>query len=216
MGHAVVVGMWYLKALFLMVVASPLLLSLVARRRCVAVMLIACVVVAMCVQSSVMSSGGVFRYELNLRCPLYFMIGMALRLHSWDGRVKMSIWASALVVMMLTTVVEWFFWGIFPQFLRSLFDFLLTISMAIVAWCIIPSAKWPCYITNNAFPMFVMHGMIIYLLQVPFKAFGLWRSIANNVGPIPLAICAICFAVLTAIVIKRAFPRFANVAFGGR
>lgn len=157
-----------------------------------------------------------FEYEFNLRCPLYFMIGMFLYLHSWNGRVKWGLVVGALVVMILAMVVELDPYVSSSPFFRSLFDFVLTISMTIIVWRIIPETKWPRHITSNAFPMFIMHGMILYLLPLPFKALGVWRGVVNSLGPIPVAICTICFAVLVAVVIKRVLPRFSIVVFGGR
>ena len=184
----------------------------------IAIVSIICFLVATSVQDAIISGeGGLFAFELNLRCPLYFMIGMALNLHEWQNACE---WRN-LVVAMFLAVVSIVAYALNQGFLalpciRSLLRFIATLSMAFVVWHFIPPVKWPRFLTGNAFPVFVLHGMILYLLPLPFKALGVWRQVAGTLGPILIAISAICLAVLASVIMKKTFPRFANIIFGGR
>ena len=147
------------------------------------------------------------------------MIGMALNLHIWrNAKVgRMNLVIVVFIAVISVVVADELNQGVFAlSCIRSLMRILATISIAFVVWHFIPSVKWPRFAVGNAFPLFVLHGMILYLLSLPFKAFGVWRQLVDMLGPMPIAICTICLALATSVTIRRLFPRFSGVIFGGR
>ena len=82
-------------------------------------------------------------------------------------------------------------------------------------WHYIPSTPWPCWLTDCAFPIFLLHRLFYVYITIACKRFPL-------IGALPLGeqlmklIIGLFGAVLLTIMIRRFSPRFAGVLFGGR
>ena len=82
-GNTVVIGMWYVKALFLLVCISPILKWAVTGRR--RMLLSLAFVFILLVSYNTLNGYDVL--WLNPRCPFFFMIGLALHLHGGLDKV---------------------------------------------------------------------------------------------------------------------------------
>ena len=69
---------------------------------------------------------------------------------------------------------------------------------------------------GNIFHIFVLHGIVLYLLPVPFKVFGLWDGVVETLGFLPIFVCTVVLSIVAAELLKRFMPCFAGVIFGGR
>ena len=210
-GHTVVIGMWYIKALFLLVLISPALKYLVCYGKTRMIVSLVCMFVCYVMQNALLV-GGAWDYELNLRCTFYFMLGMALCKHDGLNEVRRFRYMSAVVALIALFCLE----KNIGQLMRSMILALATPAMSIIVWSLVPSRQWPQYLVGNSFPVFVTHGMILYLFPIPFKAIGLWNDIVNVLGPIPIWFVVMGIAITLSILVKRCFPNFSRVAFGGR
>lgn len=213
-GNTAIVGFWYLKSLFLLVIISPLLWIAVSKSIWRAICSLVTLVAAWCVQ---MNYAGDLVYdplELNLRCPLFFILGMVLNLYAPE-KLPRRIWLLLLPVCVVT------YWlrelnADSDMTMRSLSYLASILSLSAMIWSLIPKEKWPNVICRNSFPLFALHGIVLYVLPLPLKAFHCWQSIVDICGPLPIAAVTILISIGLSELVKRFLPRFAVVVFGGR
>ena len=216
-GHSVVVGFWYLKTLFLLVIISPVLGIMVSRSRILAVMFLVLLLVAWSVQMNLVAVYGddsVWNYELNMRCPFFFTLGMALNIHA-PGCMPKRAW---LVLIPLAVAMCWLneICVSADVLVKVPIACTCTLALAAAIWSIVPCSKWPSYISGNSFPLFALHGAILYLLPIPFKAMHCWTSIVDCMGPLPIAFVVVVIGLVMVTLLKTKYPRFSGVIFGGR
>ena len=91
---------------------------------------------------------------------------------------------------------------------------MLSIPFTLIGlWGLVPSKKWPRFITRSAFPMFLTHQM--FFMFIPKSAieymvgdFGLY---------IALCLSAILASIVLAVIVRMLPWSFlADIAFGGR
>lgn len=213
-GQSVVVGFWYIKALFLLVLIAPLLKFAIIGSRLRAVISLFVLAIAWCFQRK-FAGGGIFDFELCLRCPFFFALGIALYAYA-PRKLPNRMWMVFIPMAILICWLRELHLEGDDLILRTAFICIATLVLAAAVWSIVPTAKWPKFIASNSFPVFALHGAIIYLLPVAFKALHCWKSIVNVLGPVPIALSVIIIAIITAELLKRWWPRFAGVIFGGR
>ena len=176
-GGPISIGMWYIRALLILVVVSPLLVYLIRKSK--------------------------------VSCQMTVLITMLL----WIG-YKYRAWLGI-------SFNEW--WNYFFTFGVPFYGIAcFTLGMAFRLrgnghiWAIVPSGKWPSWLVSNAFPLFIIHPMVIYFIEFGFK--GLHRlhwfhSYPGYVGGLIILIPGIC---ALAQVLKIKLPRVASIIFGGR
>ena len=189
-GHTVVIGMWYIKALFLLVVVSPAMKILVCQGKARMLVSLFCIFMLSIVQNTFWQEG-VWVYELNLQWAFYFMIGMALYMYDGLNTVARLKYMSVVIMVVALYCLE----RNIGQLMRSMTLVCATLAMSVAVWSLVPSRQWPQYLVGNSFPVFVTHGMILYLLPIPFKAMGCWNDIVNVLGPIPIWFLVAGYAV---------------------
>ena len=210
-GQAVVIGMWYIKALFLLVLISPAFKFLVCQGKGRMIVSVFCVFGCSILQNALLE-GGVWNYELNLQWAFYFMIGMAFCKHGGLNEVVRFRYISVVVAVVALFCLE----KNIGQSIRGITLVCATLAMSIVVWSFVPSRQWSRHLVGNSFPVFVTHGMILYLLPIPFKVLGRWNDVVNVLGPIPIWFVVMGIALSFSVMVKRYFPRFSRMAFGGR
>ena len=218
-GGDCVVGLWYVRALFYLVISSPILVWLITKGKVVALSLLFALLILWCVQMEMMPIAGKFleskmRAEYCLRCPLYFGIGLLI---SQIKPIAFPKWASVAVIPVAILLL---YCQKMCQFnmvsAKVVIGFFATIAIALALWTIIPSEKWPKVLTSNSFTVFVLHGMILYLFPIVFKALKIWDATLNAIGGVVYWVAVIALSIVIAEVIKRRFPKIACIAFGGR
>ena len=217
-GGGVVVGLWYVRALFYLVLLSPLFAWFIRRGRLLSGVLIIVLLGLWCLQSRIHFASAsmveAMSYTFCMRCPLFFSIGMACALWAPNSLPRNS----AIIFVPISAGV--LFWTKNHSFtdlsILTLVKFSTTVLLAIAIWSLTPSSKWPKCFIGNSFQVFVLHGMILYLLPIPMKAIGIWDQIINKCGLLPVFVLTVFIAISVAEILKRSFPRFAYVVFGGR
>ena len=150
----------------------------------------------------------------NIRCPVYFTIGLACSLYAPKALPRYTAFiAIPLALCALVFYKQEVFSG---KEMKVLMSFITTVLMALAIWCITPTQKWPAIFTANAFPIVVIHHVVVYLLPIPMKAFGVWNIIFSRVGFLPIFVITVMLTIVATELIKRCWPTFAKLAFGGR
>ena len=153
-------------------------------------------------------------YTFNFRCPLFFSIGMILSRYG-QTRFSRTGYLVSIPISICLLVCHKQCPASDASF-RTMMEFLTIIYLAVSLWGVVPSWKWPNVLVKNSFPIFVLHGMMIYILPIPLKALGLWSNMLNHVGFIPIWVLAIISAIVVTLALRRFVPRVSAVLFGGR
>ena len=213
-GGNAVVGLWYVRVLFYLVLVSPVLVWFIRKGVGVASVFLLSLLGLMCLQASAGNCYGACTFTFNLKWPLFFSIGIACAMYAPKNLPKFVTIASIpLAVFMLIIFKQEPF---SDASLSSLFEFVATLLISLALWGNVSTKKWSVHLTGNSFPIFVLHSMILYLLPIPMKAAGVWDKVLIKVGFLPIWGLTIILAIVISEFLKKYLPRFSMVLFGGR
>ena len=225
-------NLWYLRALFIIVLISPLLAWMARQRECV--VLASMLLLAVCVAAFVPFPGcGMCRYSAELRYffplegVLYFMVGVCLRLRLFCGifdKLKEYLVAKAFLAGGVAIVV-----GALLLWVRVMF--VLTghrHPAGLAGFAAIPFAMygvfamcprktvWP-RIATLSFPVFLLHRFFVWWFSGSTSGCPQVDSLSSSVWwyVVRVILAASC-SVVVALAAKKIFPRFSAVCFGGR
>ena len=209
-GGPVVGPLWYVRALIYLVMFSPLFLWILKRSKSAAWMFVALVFAVWAVQRHYFTIG----YEFSLRCLFYFSTGCTLRL--WGGFIIRHTYAVASVVLGLLLYFANHNLNIPNQDITSLANALSAVFLLVGFWHFTPANRWPVFLTENAFALYVLHTPIIYLTGVVYKALKLTSFATSITGVCIFTIFYIASSCFLGNVIRHKTPKLATLFFGGR
>lgn len=192
------VPLWFLRTLFFLFVLSPMLAKSVKKFGIWFVILM--------FVGDMLLGNSVELPILGCSTLLYFSLGLWLLGQDLDFRGGRACLVLGIALMAIAT------WGAFiscsyVQVLRKLSYPLLIIAM----WSLIPSYEWPKYLTNNAFPIYLIHWFVLSFLG------ALMPYAVNSVlGSVFKGILGITISISIAELLRRMLPRFSKVLFGKR
>ena len=204
--------LWYVRALILLVVISPLL-----KRFANPTGLILLFIIYLVLRPFGSNEGynlskllgfarynGFFRIMLSAEGMFYFTAGMYLRKHFIRFSRK-----------------QWFFIGMVAVALLAAFDYCnmhhilvnglyfrcLSIPFVLaIVWHIVPDSQWPKWLVASAFPVFLMHRCTLYFIRIVN---------VPRIWPLQVIIVVV-LSVATTFLLRKFFPRIASILFGGR
>ena len=204
--------LWYLRSLFIFVLLSPLFILAVVKFGWIAIAALwACdCLFRLSGHMFNPSVHGFFLNVLSLEGAAYFAFGIGLRI-GVVRRVtlpKKSIWMSLGMVAVVTCFALLYREGILCDL--SMEGFVIPV-MILIVWQNCPSNVWPVWLTKSAFPIYLMHLLILAVLQA--LVFRNPDSIIQNC----LKYCTVTlFTLLTSVALRSCFPRLCNMIFAGR
>ena len=147
---------------------------------------------------------------------LSFGVGVFLR---WNGD-----WLSSIVVRKGRVCLGWVLltcgltapivnvcYGVWAPVIVSAFMLMAG------AWLVIPDMHLPKFLTSMAFPMYVIHGFVIFLVAIVTRVTGLRPFVqTSNVAYMVQVVLAIVICVIAVSWMRKLFPRFSSMVFGGR
>lgn len=199
------VPLWYVRCLFLFVLLSPFFKAVVTRTR--TIWLLFSFGVLLLYASGCFGNGDFFRYGYSLSGSFYFSLGIALRsLHvpfrasKWRG-----VMSSIMGIVLLVGKLE--FANVGVNLLELAIPFLLY-----AVYCLIPDAEWPSWLTKTAFPIFLMHDIVIIYIESALSILG-W----SGVGAFIVVWCAsVAIPIAVAAFVRSKSTLAEQVLFGGR
>ena len=214
--------LWYVRALFFMVLAAPAIFFFLRWPVFTILVLGISHVVITYLFCGVLSIDMYFLFDrfVSIRGLLYFFVGAALRVGRFDlakfGMPSWAYWMSLAVGLVLLALKN-------LSLLASMVAVGAVLSamavpfLIVAIWLTLPSWNWVKELTGYSFPIFLMHNIFLSLVSMAFLVLGLRDSVGLQ---IPIAflrtICAIGGAVLVAQFINRNVPWLSRVVFGGR
>ena len=135
----------------------------------------------------------------------YFCLGIYLRSHV--ELLNKSYWLALVVGGCLLA-----FRGVpYVSSFARVMTWLATPFLLAGVWTLVPARPLPAFLKATAFPIYLLHGFAIFA----FGYLHLFPS-RNAIGYILIGILTIATCIFVTKVLRRFFPRFAYVAFGGR
>lgn len=209
--------LWYVRCLMLFVLLSPVIECLI-RRGCLLVLLVPCGVVyaLVCAQyCHVDVACGFFKWFLSVEGVIYFSIGCFLRqktIYRWQIK---TITAAIMLLLGVTGVIaqpllarEGVAWS---GVLRVLFIPLILLPV----WRMMPSGNFATRAPGLSFRIFLLHPFVLLVWAVIASRF---RAGADCQGIVWLikSIFVLVATIVSAFLIRKCFPGFSRLVFGGR
>lgn len=218
-GWNVVLGTWYIKALFFLVLLSPVFVWIVRKGRSHAVVFIIVLLVLWAIQKQLFPGGESYLdkkmlFELSFRCPLFFVIGLFLSCfrychENWSTSLVVAAGAVALVCKMNIIGT--------PVGIRTVIRFIAICLVALAVWKLMPIKRWPRVLVGNSFAIYVFHGSAKFLLESLVKAIG-WENMVMKtlLGGFCEVVAVISLSLLFAEFLRRKMARFSKILLGAR
>ena len=206
------VPLWYLRALMIFVVASPLLLWALKRwgRGFLAVAFAANLVVgafsAMGMIPERSPVGGLLYYTFSVLGVFYFSLGAWLAMHPMTLSRRTGNWCGAAALVLIAIQMTIYCLGIVIPF--DFRDLLLPVLMAFL-WTHTPTTRLPGVLAQAIFPIYLMHVIVYDIMEnVVFKG----QTFCN----LPELFCGVVCSIAVSAILHRFLPRVACFLFGGR
>ncbi|MCQ2390296.1 MAG: acyltransferase [Kiritimatiellae bacterium] len=199
---------WYLRTLFLLVLASGILVVALRRLGVGILVLLGALYLGYAVavdwkpQITTHNAFALLRVTLSPEAVFYFSLGLWLRLK--------EVFPSACRAMPLLAVA--FGLIVLRQLVGSWLPYPLIIPIALGGvWCVVPVTPWSKALTGLSFPIYLIHWFFVHLLARTCPTAGMTPASFGLVGvAIVAASAALGFSL------RRFMPRFACFLFGGR
>ena len=206
--------LWYVRALMLLVLVSPVLAWLLRKGRQWA--LLALLILYWSVNTWSLSSPEwwisvrwriVWIFGFSLEGLFYFSVGMFIAHHPvrLDGRAAVGLGLAGVAVGVVGMLLE--INGVHAYGYPVLMSIPLVMMLL---WRFVPSSQWPAALVGSSFAVYVMHPIVIRAINV---------SGALPSGPFSIVVegfAAAAISLLLAVALHKAAPRIASYAFGGR
>ena len=207
---------WYMRAVFILVVISPLIYFAVKKWGWAVplVLFLGCGLYCTFVYFS-----NVWDYFISIRGLAYFTIGAAIRMgafrtvHAYlhHGKVLVPILGSFLLLLKLIT------WRNGMEMLGNLFDFLMVVPLMLLVWQICKYIRLPKMCIVNSFALYLMHSHFLFLSIAIMIVIGLQDILDGSVVVFALRwLFSVLVSLMLAELMKRYFPKVSGFLFGGR
>ena len=208
---------WYLRALFLLAIVSPVICWGVRKFR---LLLPSALFIMYGIYDTTIHFADFWEYVLSLRGLAYFTIGIAIRMGAFDKleRYLGRCAEGALLLMGLgaLTINAWArLNGI--VLLENFSDFAMVVPLMYGIWCLTMYIQLPYYWVSSSFAVYILHG---FFLKISIVLVALLNQRAAMDGSLVIAafrwLGAVFFSIVFAIWLKRLSIRTSNLLFGGR
>lgn len=207
--HPLLYPLWYVRSLIFFVLLSPLLVKLIRLGGAVFVVMLYFVALGCAVFiPSGRSFSFVFKW-FSVSGLLWFCCGLFFS----QSRIKLGCQSRCFAVVSL-------FSGLLILALKAYLNLrcgwrndqlLMLVYIPLILagmWILSPVVRLPDYLSRLAFPIYVLHVPVLFVGRMLFLRYNdnwcFWY------------VFAIAGTVVGSWIMKRCFPRFADVAFGGR
>lgn len=198
---------WYIKALLVLVILSPILICLIRRTK--GIVLIGLWVLYAFAAPGDGVEGGAFKWTFSLLGIFYFSAGLFARianvkLMGSSYSVDILVGATSLVVGLVLVVLKHS--GVAPY---SVLRPISIVFMLIGVWCFTPTNSWPLWLVSQSFAIYTLH---IFTRTIGWMV----SEVTSTTGYLVSWGLNIVACIGIAVLIKRLFPKTTALIFGGR
>ena len=204
-------ALWYVRALFLLVLASPVLGMLV--RRFGRGWLAAAFLLNLLVEVNYnLPFQRTLYFGLALGGVFYFSLGIWLRTAEVRGIVRWWAWACAAVSGLILVAQTIFFSVRSSELFAYRFYPFAVPFMLYAIWYFVPSRVWPTWLTAMTFPIYVIHVPVLRQVSMILEKVPAVASCAD----FALYVCTVAVSITLVSLLRRFLPRFSSWLFAGR
>ena len=210
---------WFIRCLFALVVISPVLVYLTRYKWIVLPMLIVCFGVFLYFDGNGAGWDFYFFFDryVTIRGLLWFFMGITCRVNGWKfspnslrGGLLMAIGIGCLICK---NILDQNGYGAAMNIVEAISVPFLMIGV----FSIVPERRLSSRLVDNSFPIFLAHNAFLSLAAMLLMVFKISGNAEWAVIVMLFKLCiAVSLSVLLAEWLKRSFPRFANIVYGGR
>lgn len=213
--------LWFVRCLFLLVLVSPFLWFFIRRGRwfgwgLVGVWLV-CQTALNCFGPTQEPWYHLTSFFLPPSSLLFFTAGIVLR--RWPMEWEGEVWQGSVALMLVFVYMMWqgcvdkHAW---PMVQACLGHVVIIIGLWAV-WRLMPTNRWPVWLTSCAFPIYVLHPFIAKIWIGTAGQFGIVRQFLGTLsGHLAGWASGIVISMIIALTLRRYFPRVASLLFGNR
>lgn len=206
--------LWYVRALFLFVCIAPIFKVLVRKLGGFWIASMFCVYAFyVCLATNAeIASSTVFRFwgaGWPVMGMLYFPLGVYLWYHPVRLTESLTRWL-LIVSVLCALVTSYLMLCSSNEIVRACAFVVSKPFLLYLMWVITPIDLIPDWFAKLSFPIYLIHGFVLVVfsyVQLP---------ISSTVDPLLRFVMCSLFTIALAQVVRKLFPRFATVVYGGR
>lgn len=206
--------LWYIRTLFLFVCIGPCFKMLVRKLGLIMIVLLLCAYMFyVCLATNEeIASLMIFRFcgpGLSVSGMLFFSCGIYLWYHHFSFGGSLRRWL-IIVAMLCTFIISCLMFLCDNEIIRACAFVASKPFLLYLMWVITPIDLIPDWLAKLSFPIYLIHGFVLVVfsyVQLP---------ISSTVDPLLRFVMCSLFTIALAQVVRKLFPRFATVAYGGR
>ena len=211
--HPMLVPFWYIRALLVIVLVSPILVYALRRWGWGVPLVIVPAYVYCCgVHNRYAMPWFLFYSPFPLAGWLYFSVGVLARLDKWECRkCRVPTWLCWAIALPIICVGRLSLYKGLPVVANCLWIASIPILLLGV-WRLVPWQAMPSWLVASAFPIYVMHYFFELALEssiLPLRSSYLWTYL-SRIGVVAI------FSIFVANILRTSFPRISGILFGGR
>lgn len=150
-----------------------------------------------------------FESFLSLRGLAYFSLGVYIR----TNRCRLS--ATGRTLLSLVGVVAFVATCFLSGTIVRLLDVLMVPFLMVALFSVVGQIRISDRLTSNAFPLYLIHGMVAYLVSAIYGVVGIGGQPLFVFG-LTRWLFAIVVSILITTMMRNYLPNFSKVVFGGR
>ncbi len=211
--HPLLVPFWYIRALLIIVLLSPVLVGALRRLRWLVPALMVPVYVYCCAfHNRYAMPWFIFFSLLSAAGWIYFSVGVLARLEKWEARTcRIPTWVCWAVALSIIIGGRLALYGGFTILANCLWIAAIP-PLMLGVWRLMPSRLWPTGLVAAAFPLYALHYFFEHFLEATFLPLG-----APAFSAYLLRIAIVLSLSLAVANFMRIFsPRIAQILWGGR
>ena len=207
---------WYLRAIFMFAVISPLLYSSIKK---IGIMLPIFIFAGYGVYCTFVYFSNMWDYFASLRGIAYFTLGISLRMGVLTKVIDAfyCVISQLEIIGMLLLILKVIAWRYGLVKFGNVCDFLMIVPLMVSIWKVCKYIRMPQIIAMNSFPLYLMHSYFLLLSIALLHVIGARKTMDNSITVIIIrCVFSIVASLALTTVIKKRAPKFATILFGGR
>ena len=205
------IGMWYVRTLMILVVLSPLFVCLLFRSfRASLIIILGELGFMMCCDIAKPDMSEVWVRCMDFGVPPYAIVCFSLGIVARRYLNKIIIDKRAALVLFVIVLLHEVLVG------QGGLENLCRVMAIIPFFWIIPDKRLPKWCVDNAFPLFVLHPMVLYFIRFGLKGAKVESCIQLGVGYLILWMGVVLLTCAASCLLKKKLPRVSRIVFGGR
>lgn len=210
--------LWYVASLMYFIVLSPLFCYLVMKSRLRAIVIL---IISILIFGSWRYICSIVDMPLGIRKFLYFgfslwgliffMLGMVVRV--WLKNLSFN---TIMIVCGILGIVLALLLARYRLCDDNIYYIVPTILCLMGSMAIVPSKRWPTYLIENSFALFVLHVQFIYIFDALLKLFHCYHLSLTGWGMISEFVICVFVIILFINSFRKVCPKIVDICLGGR